>query len=405
MAFDPLAPGATAGVRVRAERCVHALDAFAQCRICADECPANALRIDETVVLDPVHCTACGACVHACPVGAFEARDVTHDVLRCASRAGSEGAIALLCAHHPPTEHGAQPVDAAIVIGECLAALGPSVYAGLAALGVTRIDVYLDACADCPLGARASIERTLDKARGVLRPWVEAEPIVAITGLADGTTGPRWTVYFADQPPISRRRLLNPFAANDADDRLDALAIDPAALPGPKRVPNERLRLLHALALLPPAGQALCPAPQAGQVFMRVGAEDGCTACGACEKACPSGALDLEIDDHTRAFRLTHLAAICTGCEACLHLCDPGVLYSRGVPFTGALQTPAEEAIATGRFDRCKRCKARVAEGTLTPEGLCEVCAFRRANPFGSQLPPRARSLLERQQRTASRPG
>lgn len=404
-AFDQLAPGAPAGVQVHAERCVHALDAFAQCRICADECPADALRIDETVVLDPARCTACGACVHACPVGAFDAQDMTHDVLRCAARVRSEGAIALLCAHHPPTPHGVRPVDAAIVFGQCLAALGPSAYAGLVALGVTRIDVYLDACADCPLGARASIERTLDKARRVLRPWVEAEQIAAITGPADGAPGSRWTVYFADQPPISRRRLLNPFAASDADDRLDALAIDPAALPGLKHIPGERLRLLQALALLPPAGQALCPAPQAGQAFVRIGAEDGCTACGACEKACPTGALGLEIDDHTRAFRLTHLAAICTGCEVCLHLCDPGVLYSRGVPFATALQTPAEEAIAAGRFDRCKRCKARVAEGALTTEGLCEICAFRRANPFGSQIPPRAQSLLERQKRAASPPG
>lgn len=394
--LERFAQGASAAVRVNADRCVHAFDAFATCRACVDECPASALSLGETIALDAETCTACGACVHVCPVGAFEARDETQDVLRCAARVRDRGAIALLCAAHPPIDRGLRPVDAAIVIEGCLAALGPSTYAALAALGVTQVDVYLDACEACPLApARASIERTLEKARAALRPWLAADQIAAITDLS-AASGEPWTIYLAGEPPVARRRLLKPFAASDADAAVDALSVNAIDRAEPKRLPAERLRLLRALAQLPLAGQMLCPAPLGGQIFLRIGADEGCTACGACAKVCPTGAIALDVDDETQTFRLSHLSAACTGCEACLHVCDPDVLYSRGVPFFNALQRPEDESLAAGRFVRCKRCKSRVPEGSLNAQGLCEICAFRRANPFGSHVPERARPLLKR---------
>ncbi len=399
-ALERFAQGDAGGVRLDAERCVHAFDAFATCRACVDECPAGALRLPEeggAIALDTAACAACGACARVCPVGALAARDETSALLRCAARVKDQGGIALLCAAHPPADRGARAVDAAIVLEGCLAGLGPSAYASLVALGFAQIDVYLDACAGCPLAlAQASVERTLEKARRALKPWIDDTQIVAITE-APAAPGVPWMVYLAGEPPVPRRRLLNPFATTGIDAALDALSIEAVEQAGPKRISPERLQLLHALALLPPAGPALCPAPLAGQVFLRIGTDGGCTACGACARACPTGALALEIDDDANTFRLAHLAAICTGCDACLHLCAPDALYSRGVPFFSALQAPADEPIAAGRFTRCKRCKARVVEGSLSAGGLCEVCAFRRANPFGSVVPERIRPLVERQ--------
>ncbi len=398
--LERFADGAPTGVRLYAERCVHDFDAFATCRACVDECPVGALQPDDGIALDAAACIGCGACVHTCPVGAFEARDETQDVLRCAARVRDQGAIALLCAAHPPIDRGVRPVDAAIVVEGCLAALGPSAYAALAALGITQIDVYLDACETCPLApACASIERTLDKARAALRPWLAANQLATITDVSEPASKP-WAIYLAGEPPVERRRLLNPFSGSDANEILDALSVSAVEQSGPKRLPAERLRLLLALDQLPPAGQMLCPAPLGGQTFLRIGADDGCTACGACAKACPTGAIALENDDETQTFHLIHLPAACTGCDACLHLCDPDVLYSRGVPFFSALQSPEDETLASGHFMRCKRCKTRVVEGALNEQGLCEICAFRRANPFGSRIPERVRPLIERQMAT-----
>jgi ferredoxin len=41
------------------------------CGICADECPAGAIRVDDIALVDAALCTGCGACVDACPSGAL----------------------------------------------------------------------------------------------------------------------------------------------------------------------------------------------------------------------------------------------------------------------------------------------------------------------------------------------
>src|SRR5690606_8485937 len=130
----------------------------------------------------------------------------TENVLRVAARVRREGAVALLCAAHPPIDRGLRTVDAAIVTEDCLAALGPSAYAALAALGITQIDVYLDACADCPLApACASIARTLDKARAALRPWLAANQLATITDVSEPDSKP-WAIYLGGERPAEDRK-------------------------------------------------------------------------------------------------------------------------------------------------------------------------------------------------------
>jgi len=41
------------------------------CGICADECPAVAIKVNDVAVVDASLCTGCGACVDACPSGAL----------------------------------------------------------------------------------------------------------------------------------------------------------------------------------------------------------------------------------------------------------------------------------------------------------------------------------------------
>lgn len=37
------------------------------CGICEDECPHEAITVDEVAVVDHDLCTECGICVNACP--------------------------------------------------------------------------------------------------------------------------------------------------------------------------------------------------------------------------------------------------------------------------------------------------------------------------------------------------
>jgi len=379
------------GLTVDPERCLHAASVFATCRVCADECPAGALRVDRSVALDAAACVGCGACVHACPVGAFTAPDAAANLLRCAVRIPDHASLELVCELCPAGERGPRPVDAAVTVSGCLAALGPSTYAALYVLGVGEVQVRVDACDACPVGARASIERTVQKAASVLRAWPDAR--VTCTAEPVGDEGYPRPVFEADHPPVSRRRLFAPLAADEERGLADALA-DVAAPEAGKGATAERRRLIKALAALPPAGQVFCPTPLAGQTFMQHGVDVECSACGACAKACPTGALALDVDDAAQTYSLTHRPAICAGCHTCIDLCERGALYASGVPLVSALQADRAVVISAGRFERCARCGARLPVGAADADGLCELCAFRRANPFGSRLPERMRARV-----------
>lgn len=377
-------------IALQADRCLRSRDRFTDCALCLDACPVGALSWDEALSLDAGACAACGLCLHLCPVGAFSGDAGTAALLKTVARLAVQGTIELVCAQHPEAETGPGEADVALRINGCLAALGPSVVASLFALGVSAVVVRLDACNACPIGqVLPHIRQNLEKARRILWPLGLDQQIVE-TGDEPGVADRPRLLHDAAALPISRRRLLRVLTPQPNSGAAQPfLLTDSPAAPAEKRVPPERLRLLAALERLPPADpQALCPAPLAGQRFARITVNEACTACGVCAQACSTGALQLEFDDEPPRFRLHFAPAICTGCDACLHLCDAGAL-ERGplLPFAELL-TAGWIEIGSGGFQRCRKCGARFA-GAAPSEGLCPVCAFRRANPFGQRVPLR----------------
>ena len=49
---------------VNADECV-------ACGACADNCPQNAITVDDIAVIDASKCVDCGACIDECPSGAI----------------------------------------------------------------------------------------------------------------------------------------------------------------------------------------------------------------------------------------------------------------------------------------------------------------------------------------------
>lgn len=47
----------------------------ADCGLCADICPAEAISIFSVYKIDPTVCTSCGECADACPVNAITSRE------------------------------------------------------------------------------------------------------------------------------------------------------------------------------------------------------------------------------------------------------------------------------------------------------------------------------------------
>lgn len=360
------------------KKCVLAVDRYATCALCAEGCPSGALSRNGSVTFHADACVQCGLCLHLCPLGAFSGDDSIEKLAGCAARLERRGQIELACARHPAPELGPGESEAVIVAEGCLAALGPSAYLALLAQGHTRILARLDACAACAQGkAREGIEQALAVARALGGP---------VDALCDGAeTG--WVtrpLVRAAQPPLSRRDFLRTFAAHGQALAAQAVAPDDEPDTGAKRPPRERRRLLNVLGRLPATGERFVDAAPFARA--RVGA--ACTACGACARACPTGALQLR--QGPASFQLTFAAARCTACGACADVCEPQVLRLERGASLGELRAAGATTAWEGTVHKCARCGAPFASAAGNP--LCPLCEFRQNHPFGSRLPARARS-------------
>lgn len=81
--------------------------------------------------------------------------------------------------------------------------------------------------------------------------------------------------------------------------------------------------------------------------------DGGCTTCGACSTACPTGALRL--DETESEVQLVHDPASCTGCSLCVSACPENVLHvERGLD-TARIRRGTYE-LASSRTSHCRRC-------------------------------------------------
>lgn len=250
--------------------------------------------------------------------------------------------------------------------------------AELLTLGARTVTVDLGGCAAAPT------------ARARLQPLTEALAAARVSGLAVRATpavvapGRTWSRGRATPPldaahmPVGRRQALGlhrgrplPPEGADAHDRLvsalRALAAPAAGAPSPAPGPTA--------ASPAPERTAASPAP--------VLTVDGCTLCAVCVRACPRDALAVTETPAGSGLAITtlrHLPAACDGCLRCVDLCPTDALAAAGAhPWATVLDGTAV-GLASAATRSCRRCGATVPATTE----LCEVCAYRRANPFGS---------------------
>jgi ferredoxin len=384
---ERLAALEVAPIRLHADRCVHARDKSAACDACVRACPADALHLNGSIALDVEACKVCGACLHVCPTGAFEGEDGVVDLLKCVARLEPARVIELACAQHPAPEKGPSDVEAVVRTTGCLAALGPSAYTGLIAMGLQRVSVRLDACAECPISqARTSITAAISTAQQLLALYGLADRVVEISTVSVRKNRP---VYAAKNPPLSRRGLFRLFAA-EGPRQIARVLTDETDQSKIKSPSPERRRLINTLRHLPAANDS---SALDGLPFAHITANDQCTACGVCARICPTGALKLTMTEDS-TYQLSFTSAACIACDTCVQLCEPTALGRTTATLGEVLSSDAVE-LRSGTLRACPKCGAKFA--AETGRELCSVCEFRRKNPFGSRLPL---SVLQR--RTAS---
>lgn len=363
-------------------RCVHEFDRLAQCDLCVRVCPVDALQLGAHIALDEKKCVACGLCVRTCPVGAFQGDDGFFDLVNLVGRLSERPIVELACARHPSPHQGENEDANVIRTKTCLATLGTSRYLQLL-VRVSQLVVRTDACAECEWGrAQPAITQAIESARSVLAARGEAEQLVQVNEKPTTLAKTR-SVYDTKNPPVSRRDLFRVFVAEGT--KVAARALDSADESGTGNVPPlERRRLVNVLKQFVPVEMPEWQPVLASNLgFVRLTANEKCTACGICARTCPTGAMKFHSDKDS--YRLTFTSAQCTNCGVCLDLCEPQALQRDGVPTFGELLGNEPQALRVGALKECWRCKQKFADHIQG--NLCPVCAYRKANPFGARMP------------------
>jgi len=342
------------------QRCVRYRFRYSDCARCRDACPHDAIEpTDEGVNVDPARCRGCGLCAAACRTealsGALPPRVPT---LR---RAMGEARFSFACA---PSGLAA---DAVV---PCLGAIdAPS----LAFLGKRGVAVELRGaghCGACPHGAKgaAMLEQQLD-AVDHLCAAVAQEGWAAVTLAADGAAPARASRTDTARRQLFRRVLGGGLEALAAADRSAARAPDKAIRAGAPFATEQRDLLALVCRRTTDGNAPIRLAPHEGLPVAGLSMEPGCTACDACFRACPTGAL--QIAESSTSWTLAFTAERCTACGVCREVCQPRVLR------LGALAdaTPGRGARPLHRLSkqRCERCDRFFVSAAETR--MCPVCA------------------------------
>lgn len=357
------------------KRCLHYRDRLDPCTVCADLCPVEAISFAESSKLpriDPELCRHCMACLPACPTGAFTADDAVPDLVRCAELLHSEQ-LEVMCIHHPDLNRG--PGDAAVRVRGCLAGLGSGAYLTLAARGVPAVSIRVDACNHCPWGnLQTSVGAQVARAEAVLNLW-DNPTAFSLVRDTEATWQER-PVYRAESPPFTRRALAQMAREPEGEHVISG-----------KQPFHERLRTLGSLQHLPPLTESTLTGTLPAEAgFAIVYVDDACSACGTCGRACPAGALAVEVTDDW--FRLTLASQACLACDVCAHLCpEEAIVVDHEPIIAGIFGETHLFLLHEGEARRCARCNAPFAP-RQPDDKHCEICDFRRKNRLGTKVPP-----------------
>ncbi|MDX9990824.1 MAG: 4Fe-4S dicluster domain-containing protein [Anaerolineales bacterium] len=363
-----------------AERCLHTRDQHSECAACFNICPVGAITPGQPPSLDPKKCEGCLACLTVCPVGAYSADDAVTPLLNAVTHLEDQ-TLELLCELNPACEAGIAQTSVGIQVRGCLAGLGSGTYLALAALGLEQVVARTDACSTCKWAAlQPEVEAQVARAKELLAAWGRGDSLRCVSGLDQAIERPLWN---ASNPPLSRRDLFRMLARQGQVAMARAMQYGQTQA-GPRPGRNHK-RTVNALGHLPaPSAAENLNLGEFGFGSLQVSA--ACTACAACARACPTGALQFEKDEDQTTFALKFAAPDCVACGLCVHVCAPDAIRLDRSPQFADIFGDAIAVLQAGELIKCEQCAALTAKRGATR--LCELCQYRRENRFGSVLPP-----------------
>ncbi len=359
-------------IQLQTGKCLRSLGA--SCSRCIVACPVNALTPGPTILWDEELCAHCGLCLHVCPTNVFAARDEYDLLLQAATLFLKRDTIEFICSYHPAPEEGIDGCDNAFKTANCLAALGPSTYLALWAIGVKRIILRLDACDTCPRGlqgAEGSIRDICSASEKIIRP---DNPVLRIELIENPPEEAVYRpVHLVSDTSISRRGLLRSLLGQNSKESS-----------GSKASSSDRSRMLDALEALA-SNHIIETGSFAALAFFEASIDNSCSACLACARVCPVGAFRGSFTANGR-FQLEFAPALCLDCKLCIAACRQKAINRQPLKTATNVRQLRHHVIFEGEVRTCLRCRTKFR--SLENQYLCPACAFRRQNPFGAIATP-----------------
>ncbi|MDT3736534.1 MAG: 4Fe-4S dicluster domain-containing protein [Denitratisoma sp.] len=341
-------------------RCTRYRYRYSNCQRCAEACPHDAVALlDEGIRLDTARCQNCALCTTACPTAALGADNLPRlDLLR---RAIKTDRFSFACA--PSGLAG----DAVV---PCLGALDAAM---LAYLAKRRIAVALRGsrhCGQCAHGAKGETQLAahLEAADTLEAEAAPEEWLAATLDDAPGQAGAAGD-FRAGRRQLFRRLIGRGVdeVAREATPATELPVEEKAIRAGPWFVPE--MRELLQIVCKRKNGEPFRIERQTALPLMDIRLKRGCTACEACFRVCPTGAMQIREDDEN--WNLAFAIDRCVGCGACLEVCQPRVLDAAESFDASPEREPAVlRQLAKQRCNRCDRFFV-----SSEPCDTCPVCA------------------------------